>query len=153
MSARGQPTYHVSALERGTVLDHLRAGSALGALRVLRVPADVTITVGINLASPRLGHKDLIKIAGYELTGEEAAKVALLSPDASFSIIRDFKVVTKLKLEPPAAFRGLLRCPNQACIVHSERVPGAFTVEARDPLRVRCDYCERSIPEEQFEFV
>jgi len=153
MTVRGQPTYHVSALERGTVLDHLRAGSALAALRVLHVPAGVTVTVGIHLASPRLGRKDLVKIAGYELTAQEAAKVALLSPDATFSIIRDFQVVSKRKLEPPASFRGLLRCPNAACIVHQERVPGAFRLEARDPIRVRCDYCERSVPEEQFDFV
>lgn len=146
------PTYKVSALARGSVLDHLRAGTALRALRVLRIPADATVTVGVNLTSPRLGKKDIVKIEGYELTSDEAAKVALLSPDATLSIIRDYKVVSKTKLALPPTFRGLLRCVNPACIVHLERVAGAFAVESRDPVRVRCEYCERSIAEHQFEF-
>jgi len=148
----GSPTYKVSALPRGSVLDHLRAGTALRALRVLRIPADATVTVGVNLASPRMGKKDIVKIEGYELSHDEAARVALVSPDATLSIIREFKVVSKSKLSLPPSFRGLLRCPNPACIVHQERVPGAFAVESRDPVTVRCEYCERSIAEEQFEF-
>ncbi|MGH7162847.1 MAG: aspartate carbamoyltransferase regulatory subunit [Planctomycetota bacterium] len=145
-------TYKVSKLARGTVLDHLRAGTALRALRVLALPADTTVTVGVNLASARMGKKDIIKIEGYELTGEEAAKVALLSPDASLAIIRDYKVVAKHDLKPPAAFRGLLKCPNAACIVHQEHVPGSFVVERREPVQVRCEYCERTLTEDEFEF-
>ena len=72
--------------------------------------------------------------------------------DATLSIIRDYKVVGKHGLHPPIAFRGLLKCTNPACIVHTERVPGAFVVESREPLAVRCDYCERSIPADQFVF-
>lgn len=145
-------SYKVSALQRGTVLDHLRAGTAMRALRILRLPRDLTITVGLSLASRRLGRKDLIKIEGYELTEDQAAKVALLSPDATVSIIRDYQVVEKHKLVPPTAFRGLMRCLNPACIVQTERVPGSFVVERTSPVRVRCVYCERSIDEEEFEF-
>ena len=142
----------VSKLERGTVLDHLRAGAALRALRVLHLPADRTVTIGINLESPSLGRKDIIKIANYELTGDQAAKVALISPDATLAIIRKFKVTGKTKLKPPAAFKGLIKCPNPGCIVHEERVQGSFVVEQDDPVSVRCEYCERSIGADQFEF-
>jgi len=145
-------TYLVSKLERGTVLDHLKAGTALRAMRILRLPQEQTVTLGQNLKSPRLGRKDMIKIEGYELTEDEAAKVALLSPDATLSIIRDFQVAEKHDLHPPESFRGLIRCPNPACIVHSERLPSSFVVEAHDPLTVRCEYCERSIPATEFEF-
>jgi len=147
-----RPTQQVSKLERGTVLDHLRAGTALRALRVLRLPPDQTVTIGVNLQSDRLERKDIIKISTYELTEDEAAKVALISPDATLSIIRDFEVVEKLDLKPPVAFKGLIRCPNPACIVHDERVPGSFVVEQHQPMTVRCEYCERTITADQFEF-
>lgn len=147
-----KPTQQVAKLKEGTVLDHLRAGTGLRCLRVLKLPAGTTVTIGINLTSKRLERKDIIKIERYELSEAEAAKVALISPDATLSIIRDYKVVGKHGLHPPVAFRGLLKCTNPACIVHTERVPGAFVVENREPLVVRCDYCERSIPADQFEF-
>ncbi len=148
-----QPTYKVSALTQGTVLDHLRARSALRALRVLRLPPDTTIMVGVNLPSKRHERKDLIKIEGYELTQEEAAKVALISPDATLSIIREYDVVQKTELTLPVTFRGLIRCVNPSCIVHEERVPGLFRVEGNDPVGVRCEYCETSFAEEFFEFL
>ena len=145
-------TQQVTKLKQGTVLDHLRAGTALRALRVLDLAAGQRITIGMNLTSKRLGRKDIIKIDSYELNEDQAAKVALISPDATRSIIRDYKVTEKHDLQPPVAFRGLIRCPNPNCIVHDERIAGSFVVEGRDPVTVRCDYCERSITVDQFEF-
>lgn len=149
---KGERTIRVSKLRSGTVLDHLRAGTALRTMRVLSIPPDRTVTVGINLRSDRHQRKDIIKIEDYELTEDQAAKVALLSPDATLSIIRDFEIVEKHDLHPPIAFRGLVECPNPACIVHAERVPGSFVVEGRDPVTVRCEYCERSITADLFDF-
>ncbi|MFQ5845977.1 MAG: hypothetical protein ACE5JG_13420, partial [Planctomycetota bacterium] len=53
----------------------------------------------------------------------------------------------------PASFRGLLRCKNASCVVHEERIAGLFLVEGRDPVTVRCEYCETSVTEEYFEFL
>lgn len=145
-------TQQVSKLKQGTVLDHLRAGTALQALRVLDLAPDQRVTIGINLTSKRLGRKDIIKIDSYELNDDQAAKVALISPDATRSIIRDYKVAEKHDLHLPVAFRGLIRCPNPNCIVHDERVAGSFVVVQHDPVTVRCEYCERSITADQFEF-
>ena len=147
-----RPTLQVSKLKEGGVLDHLRAGTALRALRVLNLPPEQMVMIGVNLDSDRLGKKDIIKLDGYELTGEQAAKVALISPDATLSIIRDYKVVEKIGLKPPANFRGLLTCTNPACIVHDEGISGSFVVEGHDPVTVRCEYCERSISVDQFDF-
>ena len=120
---------------------------------LLRLPPDTTVMVGVNLPSKRQQRKDLVKIEGYELTQEEAAKVALLSPDATLSIIREYEIVEKTELTLPVTFRGLIRCVNPSCIVHDERVPGLFQVEGRDPVSVRCEYCETSFAEEFFEFL
>jgi aspartate carbamoyltransferase regulatory subunit len=147
-----EESYQVSKLARGTVLDHLRGGSGLRALRALNLPEDCTVMLGQNLPSGRLERKDIIKIEAYELNEDEARKVALISPDATLSIIRDYKVVEKIDLQPPGSFHGLIRCPNSACITNDESVPGAWILDSRDPLRVRCQYCERAVDADQFEF-
>jgi aspartate carbamoyltransferase regulatory subunit len=113
-------TQQVSKLKQGTVLDHLHAGTALQALRVLDLAAGQRVTIGMNLTSKRLGRKDIIKIDSYELNEDQAAKVALISPDATRSIIRDYKVAEKHDLHLPVAFRGLIRCPNPSKTAFTE---------------------------------
>ena len=149
----GGPTRHVSALENGTVIDHLRGGTALRTLRALALPQDARITVGVNLRSERLGRKDIIKISAYELNSDEANKVALISPDATFSIIRDYKVAEKHDLRPPGSFRGMILCPNATCIVHVEGCPGSWSVARTDPVVVRCLYCDREVATADAEFL
>lgn len=146
----GDQSYVVPKLDSGTVIDHLHARTALRCLQVLNLPEETRVTVGINLESELLGHKDIIKIGGYELSGNEAAKLALISPDATLSIIRDYKVHGKHDLVPPLRFKGLVRCPNPACITRIEPVQGAFLVLSNDPVVVRCEYCERSIDAADF---
>ena len=143
-------SYAVPKLDSGTVIDHLRARTALRALQVLDLPEDTRVTVGINLESERLGRKDIIKIGGYELSGDEAAKLALISPDATLSIIRNYSVHGKHDLVPPLRFSGLVTCPNPACITKVEPVKGSFLVLSNDPVVVRCEYCERSIDAADF---
>ncbi|MHC4957771.1 MAG: aspartate carbamoyltransferase regulatory subunit [Planctomycetota bacterium] len=147
-----EATYHVSALENGTVIDHLRGGTALQALRALALPHDARVTVGINLRSGRQATKDIIKISDYELSSEEAAKVALISPDATLSIIRDFKVAEKHGLVTPVRFRGLVRCPNRNCIIRVENRAGSWMVTDTDPVIARCEYCDHSVKASDFEF-
>ena len=148
----GDQSYAVPKLDSGTVIDHLRARTALRCLQVLDLPEHTRVTVGINLESERLGLKDIIKIGGHELSSEEAAKLALISPDATLSIIRDYAVHGKYDLVPPLRFRGLIRCPNPACIIATEPVTGAFLVLSNDPVVVRCEYCERSIEAADFDW-
>jgi len=53
----------VSALPQGTVIDHLKRGTALRAVSVLGLHNEEgTVTIGLNLESGRLGVKDLIKV-------------------------------------------------------------------------------------------
>ena len=148
--ANAEQSYAVPKLHSGTVIDHLRARTALRCLQVLRLPEETRVTVGINLESQRLGRKDIIKISDYELRGDPAAKLALISPDATLSIIRDYRLHGKHDLTPPLRFNGLLRCINPGCITRSEPVRGAFLVLSNDPVVVRCEYCERSIDAADF---
>jgi aspartate carbamoyltransferase regulatory subunit len=143
----------VRALRSGTVIDHLGPRTALKALRLLELGDDATVLIGVNLDSRKLGKKDLIKIEGRELTQPEIDKVALLSRRATFSIIRDFEVVKKFTPEVPEVIEGLIRCVNPACITQDPRVKGRFLAVGKQPLKLRCWFCERSLREDEIEFL
>ena len=86
----------VSALENGTVLDHIPADNVYKALRILNLKGiENQITIGINLNSKQHGKKGIIKIADKFFEDDELNKLALLAPEATVNVIRDFKVVEK----------------------------------------------------------
>jgi aspartate carbamoyltransferase regulatory subunit len=143
------PTYKVSALRSGTVIDHLSPGAALQALAVLDVPEDAVMVLGMNFESAKHGRKDIIKLEGIELTREEIGKLVLLGPNATLSIIRDYEVVEKIQLQLPEAIEEVARCPNPSCITNSDPVTTRFHVLRGEPLRLRCHFCERTIPRDE----
>ncbi|GJM21891.1 MAG: aspartate carbamoyltransferase regulatory subunit [Planctomycetota bacterium] len=140
-----QPSIKVTALREGTVIDHLVAGTALKVLAILGIEFEGAVTIGLNLESSKMKQKDIIKIERREVTPEEVAKIALVSPRASFSIIREFQVVEKFQPTPPEIIENLIRCPNPSCISNEDRVETKFRVVRIDPLHIRCHYCERSL--------
>ena len=148
-----KPTQPVAKLKEGTVLDHLRAGAGLRCLRVLNLPKGTTVTIGMNLTSKRLERKDIIKIENRELTRDEINRIALMSPDASISIIRNYRVVEKFRVEVPEVIEGSMRCRNPNCITNLQAVRSRFTVCRRNPTTVRCGYCERRAKQGEFDFI
>lgn len=148
-----EPLIKVSALREGTVIDHLVAGTALKVLSILGIDFDGAVTIGLNLESHKVPLKDIIKIERREVTPEEVSKIALISPSATFSIIRDFQVVEKFTPTLPKIIEGLIRCPNPSCITSDERVRTKFVVLRADPLRVSCHYCERPQRKEEIELL
>jgi aspartate carbamoyltransferase regulatory subunit len=145
----------VSALSEGTVIDHLVAGTALKVVEILGLEYEGTgsVTIGLNLESRKMGQKDIIKIERREVTPKEVAMIALVSPRASFSIIRDFQVVEKFSPTPPDIIENIIKCPNPSCISREERVETKFVVLRIDPLKIRCHYCERSQRKEEIELL
>ncbi len=143
----------VSALREGTVIDHLVAGTALKVLHILGIAFEGAVMIGLNLDSSKVGRKDIIKIERREVTPHEVAKIALVSPRATFSIIRDFQVVEKFTPSLPRLIEHMIRCPNPSCISRQDRVKTKFVVIRSDPLRVRCYYCERSLRKEEIELL
>ena len=82
----------VSALENGTVLDHIPAENVYKALDILNLKGvESQITIGINLASKVHGRKGIIKIADKFFENEELNKLALIAPEATVNVIRDLR--------------------------------------------------------------
>lgn len=134
----------VDPIKNGTVIDHIAPGQALQVADVLRLGGTQVVMIGVNLSSGKHGRKDIVKIEDRELSKSELNSVALISPNATFSIIKDFEVVRKSKVEMPHEIERLIVCPNPHCVTTIEEVSTRFIVENTDPVTVRCAYCEKT---------
>ena len=134
----------VDSIKDGTVIDHIASGQALQVADVLNINGSQVVMIGLNLSSNKFGRKDIVKIENKELSESELNTIALISPSATYSIIKNFEVVRKSAVTMPHAIDGLIVCPNPHCVTTVERVPTHFAVETADPVTVRCGYCEKS---------
>lgn len=138
----------VTPIKNGTVIDHIPAGMALKVLKILGIGDEVSSTVSavMHVPSGKQRWKDIVKVEDRELSPKEVDKIALLAPEATINIIRNFAVAEKYRVQVPEVARGILRCGNPSCITNSrEPLESEFVVVSRDPLRLRCKYCEREL--------
>ncbi len=147
--AHSQTSQKIFAIEHGVVIDHIPVRHALKVIDVLGVNRDGSVlTVGINLESSKLGHKDVVKIENKELSKEELNKIALIAPDATVSIIREGSVAEKINVSLPVLLENMLLCPNQNCITNHEAATTRFITVASHPIRIQCHFCERVVEQE-----
>ena len=134
----------VSKIRDGTVIDHITSGHALDVVKILGITGKSgnIVTIAMNVPSKRMGKKDIVKIEGRELKAEEVDKIALIAPNATINIIRDYKVVDKKRVQLPKVIKNIVKCANPACISNSnEPVQPTFYVESQEPLYLKCHYC------------
>ena len=134
-------------IRNGTVIDHITCGQALNVMRILNVNAnniDSSISIGIHVSSEEMEWKDIGKIEDRELDAKTVDKIALIAPDATISIIRDFYVAEKYKVRREDHVVGLAKCSKPNCITNrGEPVSPEFNVISRHPPQLRCCYCDR----------
>jgi len=144
----------ITAMEDGTVIDHIPPMNTFKVVEILNLrERDNVIMVGENLPSKKLGKKGIVKISGKFLTSEEANKIAIVALGANISIIRDFEVEKKEKLSIPDVVESIVKCANPNCITNIEDHPTKFYVLERNPLRIKCHYCERVMHKSDIELI
>jgi aspartate carbamoyltransferase regulatory subunit len=141
---RAQQELYVKKIENGSVIDHITPGFALDVLKILRIngKSGEMVSAAINVESKHLQHKDIVKIQDRELEPSEVDKIALIAPNATINIVRNFAVVSKKVVELPSTIRGIIKCDNPSCISNShEPVEPQFGVDRSEPIRLHCYYC------------
>ncbi|HQD88565.1 MAG TPA: aspartate carbamoyltransferase regulatory subunit, partial [Methanomassiliicoccaceae archaeon] len=136
----------VTPIRNGTVIDHIDCGQALKVLRIIGITDSVrsTVSVLLHVPSKKDGWKDVIKVEDRELDTKEVDKISLIAPKATINIIRDFNVAEKFNVKLPDVAKGIVRCGNPNCITNmDEPVETEFIVESKDPIVLRCLYCDR----------
>ncbi len=134
----------VSAIENGTVIDHIPSSSVFQVISILNL-STVTdqILFGTNLDSRKMGTKGIIKVKGRFFESDEINKIALVAPTATLIVIRNFEVVEKKKVSIPDRVEKIVKCFNPNCITNHEDVPTKFQVIDKKDLKLRCHYCEK----------
>jgi aspartate carbamoyltransferase regulatory subunit len=140
----------VRRIENGTVIDHIASGQALNVLKILGIPDSSQNVVSILLNSQgKYGNKDVVKIENRELKVMEVDRIALIAPNATINIIRNYDVSQKEKVHIPIFVEGIVKCINPNCISNSnEPITSKFNVSVKDEkLELRCTYCGRIMSE------
>jgi aspartate carbamoyltransferase regulatory subunit len=140
----------VKPIKNGTVIDHIAGGQALNVLKILGISGttDATVSVVMNVESKKLHKKDIVKVEDRELKEEEVNRIALIAPAATINIIRDYSVIEKRTVDLPDEIVGVVRCQNPSCISNtSEPIRSRMLVKAKNPVLLRCIYCEQPLTE------
>lgn len=134
----------VSAIKEGSVIDHIDSKSTLKVADILNIKAEEDVVlVGMNLSSKYLGRKGIIKIGGKILDQKEVNKIALIAPNATVNIIKDYEVVKKFEVVVPEMIEGIVKCFNPNCVSNYGNVKAKQHLVSKNPIKLRCHYCER----------
>jgi aspartate carbamoyltransferase regulatory subunit len=140
----------VDMIDKGTVVDHIKAGKGAKVLEILGIDEDYPNRVALmmHVPSKKGGSKDIVKIAEKLVDEKDANIIALISPGCSVNIIENQQVSRKFRVELPGSLDGAGRCPNPNCVTESENdVSQMFCKEGED--HYRCHYCERLFKAEE----
>jgi aspartate carbamoyltransferase regulatory subunit len=144
----------VSAIENGTVIDHIPAKALFKVITILSLDKiDKHITFGTNLDSKKLGKKAIIKLSDTFFIDKEINKIALVAPQAKLNIIRDYQVVEKKVVEVPEEIIGIAKCMNPKCITNNEKIVTRFQVVSKQEVKLKCHYCEKITDQEHIEII
>jgi len=142
----------ISAIREGTVIDHIPVKNVFKIAEILDLKEHGNIvSVATNLQSKKIGTKGIIKVGGRSLSQEEVNKIALLAPNATVSIIKDYNVIKKFSLELPKEVYNIIQCNNPKCITNMENISTRFSVLKDDNISARCGYCERIMQEKEIQ--
>ena len=134
----------VTAIENGTVIDHIPAEKTYQVVTLLGIDKlDTPVTIGNYLESKRLGRKGIIKVADRFFTDAEISRLSVVAPKSVLNIIRDYEVVEKKTVETPDELRGIVKCNNPVCICNNEPMDTIFRVVDKGRGIIKCHYCDK----------
>lgn len=144
----------ISAIDEGTVIDHIPTDAAFKVVEILDLENHKgVVSIATNLQSKSIGRKCIVKVAGKSLTQDEVNKIAIVAPDATVNIIKNYSVREKIKVKTPDVIDNVVKCSNPVCITNNEQVATRFYVDKKDPLKIRCHYCERIMGKADLEII
>ncbi|MDA3892119.1 MAG: aspartate carbamoyltransferase regulatory subunit [Salinivirgaceae bacterium] len=139
-------TLSVSAIQNGTVIDHIPAKSLFTVITILGLDklGDNRMTFGTNFQSKQLGLKAIIKVSGKYFEDRDIDKIALVAPTAKLNIIKEYKVAEKRKVKVPEDVKAIAKCMNPNCVTNNEEIETKFAVIVKaGSISLKCRYCEK----------
>jgi len=144
----------VSAIENGTVIDHIPATNVYQVMRILKLDkCQEQILFGTNLESKKYGTKGIIKVRNRYFADDDLNKIAIAAPTATIIVIKDYQVIEKKQVETPDEILQFVKCVNPNCITNVEDVVTRFKVISDNGTRLQCHYCEKFTEERNMVFI
>lgn len=133
---------NIDSIQNGVVIDHITAGGGAKLYDLLGLDGlDCSIALIRNVASKKMGRKDIIKIATEFHVNMDI--LGYVDPGVTVAIIRDGEIVEKKKLHLPQRLTNVIRCRNPRCISTTEQeLPHVFNLSDEKSRTYRCMYCE-----------
>ncbi len=137
----------VSAIDNGTVIDHIPANEIYKVVKILNLDEyQDEVLIGTNLSSKKFGKKGIIKVKNKFFEETEVNKISLVAPNATLIVIKDYDVVEKRQLAIPSEIKKIVKCINPNCITNIEdNIETKFKVLSKEPLKMQCHYCEKTM--------
>ncbi len=140
-------------IENGTVIDHLQPDALFKVIDLLALPRDKLVILGKNFESKKAlhGKKGVLKIVDYSPTPNQLNKIAVLSPYATVSYIKNGQVVEKGRVMLPLRIENIMECSNPNCISRTEQkeyAPSVFYTLDTVQRIFQCHYCDTTISED-----
>ena len=136
----------VRRIKEGTVIDHIDEGKGLQVLNALRIDGKdgSLITIALNVPSGKFKKKDIIKVENKFLKDDDTNKLAVIVPNATINIIKNYKLVEKRRVALPNEVDRIFRCSNPECVTNStEHIESIMDVIDKEGRVLKCRYCSR----------
>ncbi len=137
----------VDSINNGIVIDHITAGKALTLYNLLELESkDCTVAIIKNVASGKMGKKDIIKIDADISVNMDI--LGYVDPGVTVNIIKGGNIVEKKNISLPSKLTNVIFCKNPRCITTTEQELSHIFHLADQKNRVyRCAYCEAKFEE------
>jgi len=88
--------------------------------------------------------KDIIKVENRYLEDDDTNKLAVIAPNSTVNIIKNYKLVEKRRVSLPNEIERIFRCSNPDCVTNSsEHIESTMDVIDKSGLVLKCRYCSR----------
>ena len=133
----------IDSIVNGIVIDHIAAGRGMQLYKLLGLDKleGCSVAILMNVQSPKMGRKDIIKVdATIDL---DLDAIGYVDPNATVNIIKDGNLVEKKDIGLPEKLVNIIRCKNPRCISTTEQeLTQLFILTDRKNGVYRCRYCE-----------
>ena len=136
----------VRRIKDGTVIDHIDQGKGIRVLEALEIDGKdgSVIKIALNVPSGKSKKKDIIKVENKYLEDDDTNKLAVIAPNSTVNIIKDYKLVQKRRVSLPNEIERIFRCSNPDCVTNSaEHIESTMDVVDKSSLVLKCRYCSR----------
>lgn len=131
----------IDKIEKGIVIDHIKAGKAMEIYNFLQLDKADCVVAVIKNATSKNGKKDLIKIEND--IDIDMDILGYLDPNITINIIEDSVITKKTKLKLPHQLDNVVKCTNPRCVTSIEQeIVHSFRLVDEKTATYRCIYCE-----------